>query len=881
MPFSAGEKLGPYEILAPIGAGGMGEVWRARDTRLDRLVAIKTSKTEFSERFEREARAVASLNHPNICHLYDVGPNYLVMELVEGPTLAERIQQGPFTLEEALGIAGQIAEALEAAHEKGITHRDLKPGNIKIKSDGIVKVLDFGLAKLNSKTSGGESATNAENSPTLTMGQTEAGMILGTAAYMSPEQAKGKLVDPRSDIYAFGLVLYEMVTGKRLHRGETTTEVLASVIKEEADWEQVPPQVRKLLRRCLEKDPHRRLKHIGDVMALVDEAPAIGATTSAAPPRSRISWGAWSAAALAILAAAAVSAIHFREKRPDAPEPVRFEIAQPANVQFTDNVIISPDGRKLALIASNSGSRQLWIRSLDAVEMRPLPGTENIAGYPFWSPDSRYLVFSAQGKLQKIDASGGPAQTLCSDPDNNALGGFWTSDDKIVYGGQRASGLSQVNAAGGAPSAVTSLGPGDVAHGFPSLLPDGRHFLYAIRTDAGGGIYLGSLDAKPNEQASRKLLPDPSVATYVPSSNPSGSASGYVLFIRGGTLMAQPFDDRRLELAGEAVPIAEHLTFFFSASAAGELAFRAAESSPSRQLTWFDRKGNSLGAVGDPLEFATRSSVELSPDGKRAAFARIDPHDGNSDIWLYEFGRSVNSRFTFDPGQDVNPVWSPDGKTIAFAGQRAGAWGIYQRASNLVGGEELLYKSPDVIPRPSSWSGDGALLFTAEFARASIWMLPNQARAPSGTLDAQPQALSPSGFDEQEARLSPDGRYFAYISNSSGKTEVYVRAFEGSPGAKPPGGTVMVSKNGGRAVRWRGDSKEIFYTGSGGDLMSVDVSTTPVFQAGMPKPMFKYPAPINWDVTADGQRFLFAVPVGQNSASPYTVVLNWQAALKR
>jgi Tol biopolymer transport system component/tRNA A-37 threonylcarbamoyl transferase component Bud32 len=885
MPLSAGTRLGPYEILARIGAGGMGEVYKATDTRLHRDVAIKVSAEHFSERFEREAKAIASLNHPNICTLYDVGPDYLVMELLDGPTLAERLKQAPIAMDEALEIAGQIAEALEAAHEKGITHRDLKPGNIKIKPDGTVKVLDFGLAKLVSKTPGGAPAMNAENSLTLTMGQTEAGMILGTAAYMSPEQAKGKPVDPRSDIYAFGLILYEMVTEKRLHSGETTTEVLASVIKEEPRWERVPPQVRKLLRRCLEKDPQKRLKHIGDVMALLDEAPAIGAAPFAAPPRSRISWGAWSAAGLAILAAAVVSAIHFREKPPAAPESVRFEIGQPANIQFTDVAVISPDGRKLAFVASSSGGlRQVWIRSLDAVEMHALPGTENVRGYPFWSPDSRYLVFSAQGKLQKILASGGPALTLCSDPDNNVLGGFWTRDNKIVYGGQIApNGLSQVDAAGGAPSAVTSLRPGDVAHGFPTLLPDGRHFLYGVRTDAGGGIYLGSLDAKPNEQASKKLLPEPSIVAYVPSSDPNASATGYVLFVREGTLMAQPFDDRRLDVAGAAVPIAEGVAFFFSALPTGALVFRAGAASPSAQLAWFDRKGNSLGVAGDPSEFAENSPVSLSPDGKRAAFARTDPRDGNTDIWLYEFARSVSSRFTFDPGEDVNPVWSPDGKTIVFAGHRGGAWGIYRRGSNLVGGEELLYKSPDVIPRPSSWSGDGrSLLFTAQFARSSIWMLAIQAQAHSGTLDAKPQALSPSEFSEEGARLSPDGRYFAYVSNSSGKAEVYVRPFEGSSsGAKPAGGTSMVSKNGGSAVRWQSDGKEIFYTRPGGDLLSVDVSTTPVFRAGVPNLMFKAPASSNWDVTADGQRFLFVVPAGQNSASPYTVVLNWQAVLKR
>jgi Tol biopolymer transport system component/predicted Ser/Thr protein kinase len=870
MPLSAGTKLGPYEILARIGVGGMGEVYKATDTRLHRDVAIKVSVERFSERFEREARAIASLNHPNICTLYDVGPNYLVMELVEGPTLAERIKQGPIALEEALNIAGQIAEALEAAHEKGITHRDLKPGNIKIKADETVKVLDFGLAKM-----GGTPAMHSENSPTLTLGQTEAGVILGTAAYMSPEQAKGKPVDSRSDIYSFGLVLYEMVTGKRLHHGETTTDVLASVIKEEPRWDRVPAQVRKLLRRCLEKDPQKRLKHIGDVMALVDDAPLNFASS-----RSWISWGAWAVAGLALLFATALAFVHFREKPPAVPELVRFEIAQPANGGVVPGLALSPDGRKLAFVVTGPASGQIWLRSLDAVEARPLAGTENPTGIPFWSPDSRYLVFSTQGKLQKIEASGGPAQTLCA-VNGVVLGGFWTRDNKIVFGS--TSGLVLVNAAGGASSPLTTMSSGDAAHGFPTLLPDGHHFLYTrLQSPTAGGTYLGSLDAKPADQASKKLLPDVD-GEYVPSTDPSANLSGNVLFVRGGTLMAQPFDNRRLEMTGEAVPIAERVSGFgvFSASSTGTLVFRAGAPSPGERLTWFDRKGNSLGAAGDPLVFAQNSPLALSPDGKRAAYASTDPQNGNTDIWLYEFAGGIARRFTLDPGEDVNPVWSPDGKTIAFAGQRGGAWGIYRKASNLLGGEELLYKASDPsIPRPSSWSQDARfLLFSG--GTVSVWMLPLE----KSSSKAQP--LVRSDHMERGARFSPDGRYFAYVSNSSGKDEIYVRPFDGSPSAALPAAEPqMVSRDGGSSVRWRRDGKEVFYRTSGGDLMSVEVSTAPQFEPGVSKRLFTLPSSspniLNWDVTADGQRFLVVAPVGQSStAAPYTVWLNWQSALKR
>ena len=875
MPIPAGTMLGPYEVLAPIGAGGMGEVYKATDTRLHREVAIKVSADRFSERFEREARAIAALNHPNICTLYDVGPNYLVMEFVDGDRL-----KGPLPLGEALEIAGQIADALQAAHERGITHRDLKPANILIKHDGTVKVLDFGLAKLAPEAA---ASPLREDSPTMSLENTKAGLILGTAAYMSPEQTRGKSVGPRTDIWAFGVVLYEMLTGRRPFRGEDLAELVAAILREQPDFSSVPHQFRRLLEACLQKDPRKRLQAIGDwKLALNDRKEP----TSKPRPTS---WGAWLLAGLATLAAATAGAMHFREKPPPIPASISFQIAQPSNIAFTDVAVVSPDGRKLAFIASTPGGvRQLWVRSLNAVEMHPLSETEDVRGFPFWSMDSRYLVFTAQGKLQKIEASGGPAMTLCTAPDNNLLGGFWTRDNKIIFGGQLApNGLQQVDAAGGAPSPLTTMRPGDIAHGFPVLLPDGRHFLFSVRTESGGGIYLGSLDAKPNAQLSKKLLPDMSPVAYVPASYPKASTRGYVLFVRGvgrdaragGTLMAQPFDEGRLDVGGDAVPIAERVRFYFSAPADGTLVFRAMAASPVAQLTWFDRKGGSAGPVGEPSAFEVNSPVALSPDGKRLAFARTDA--GNTDIWIHEFARNVASRLTVDRGEDVNPVWSPDGKAIAFAGQRGGAWGIYQRASNFMGGEELLYKSPDVVPRPSSWSGDRRfLLFTGEFAWWSIWVLPMD-RPLSGILEARPKTLPRSAFNEESARFSPDGRYFAYVSSSSGRNEVYVRPFDSSSaGIQSGGGASMISKNAARSVRWRGDGKEILYTTQGGDLVSVEVSTTPVFQAGAPKPLFRAPESSNWDVTADGQRFLFAVPVGENSASPYTVVTNWQEALK-
>jgi serine/threonine protein kinase len=528
MSLSPGEKLGPYEILAPIGKGGMGEVYRACDTRLNRDVAIKISAERFTERFEREARAIASLNHPNICHLYDVGPNYLVMELVEGPTLADRIKQGGIPLEEALNIACQIADALEAAHEKGITHRDLKPGNINIKPDGTVKVLDFGLAKM-----GGTPTVQSDHSPTITVNHTEAGVILGTAAYMSPEQAKGKPVDQRADIYAFGAVLYEMLTHTRLHHGETTTEVLASVIKEEPRWDKVPAQVRRLLRRCLEKDPQKRLRHIGDVMALLDDEVAAPSSVAAQPARkARRIWP--SIAALLFVVGTVFVFIHFHETPRTALEPVRFKIPLPEKTSLVPSgaFSVSPDGRKVVFAAGGSdGTRQLWVRTLDSLEAHPLPGVEiGNPPPPFWSPDSRFVAYNSGGKLNKVDVAGGPPQALCDLP-ANTLGGSWNRDGVIIFG--TTQGLMRVSAAGGATAAITALDASrkDFAHVYPTFLPDGKHFLYLRYSadPANSGVYVGSLDAKATEQSTKQLVATEYGPVYAPSMDGS---TGHLLFLR-------------------------------------------------------------------------------------------------------------------------------------------------------------------------------------------------------------------------------------------------------------------------------------------------------------------------------------------------------------
>jgi len=875
MPLPVGERLGPYEILAPIGAGGMGDVYSARDTRLHRDVAIKVSQERFTERFELEARAIAALNHPNVCHLYDVEANYLVMELVDGPTLAERLKQGAIPVDEALNIARQIADALEAAHEKGIVHRDLKPGNIKIRRDGTVKVLDFGLAKV-----GGTPAVQGEHSPTLTLGPTEAGMILGTAGYMSPEQARGKPVDQRADIYAFGVVLYEMLAGERLHHGETTTEILASVIREEPQWDKVPVRVRRLLRRCLEKDPNQRLRHIGDVMALVDDAPIEPATGN------RWLWP--TVAALAALVAAVFAFLYLRPKpAPVAAAVERFGLPEHLGSQHSV-VSVSPDGTRLVFSNLNAGNtNRLWVRRLDSVESQPLEGTEGAEGILFWSPDSRFIAFGSGGSLKKIEVAGGAAQILADA--TQVYGGFWTADGRIVFSARKVGAglhdLWEVPAAGGVATPLPNV-PHTVGESLfdPTLLPDGRHFIYLRETPkrgplSTGGIYLGSLDAKPAESA-KKLLSDDSHAVYAQSRDPN---LGYLFFVRSGStgkfvgpLMAQPFDVRKLESVGTPLPIVDRVSTSgseFSVSQTGLLAYRAVAGAGS-QLTWFDRQGKALGTAGEAVDVPT---IAISPDGMRVVVNRDSQAD--SDLWMLDLARGVSTRFTFAGGW--YPVWSPDGSRIVFESSRAGESTLYERLSNGGGDDEALFKSDDT-KFPLGWSPDGRFLMFSTTGNQS-WVL---------RLDSQGHSVGkPYLFLNRglAGKFSNDMRWIAYISDESGRFEVYVRPFDpnSANGSPPGGGKWQVSTAGGRSPRWNPNGKELFYSALDGALMAVDVTPNPVFQPGTAKRLFKpdglasAAAGSSWDVSPDGKKFLLPIPVAANSAAPVTVVLNWTSLLKK
>ena len=855
MPISKGDKLGPYEILEPIGKGGMGEVYRARDTRLNRDVAVKVSVERFSERFEREARAIAALNHPNICHLYDVGPDYLVMELVEGPTLAERIKEGAIPLEEALAIAGQIADALEAAHEKAVVHRDLKPGNVKVKPDGTVKVLDFGLAKM-----GGTPTAHGDHSPTLTIGQTEAGMILGTASYMSPEQAKGKPVDQRADIYAFGVVLYEMLTGTRLHHGETTTEVLASVIKEEPQWNRVPAQVQRLLRRCLEKDPQKRLRHIGDVMALVDEAPAAQPLVAPRTPTNlKRRWVLVSTLACILVAIFAALAVWFLKPAP--PKPVtRFAMSLPPGQRLytgRPEIAISPDGTRLVYSAGQTvTSTQLYLRAMDGLEAQPIAGAEGAYG-PFFSPDGQWIGFSASAKLKKVSLSGGPSVSLADvGPNGGAFGASWGSRGTIAFG-PRGSPVQQVSDAGGNVQPLTRLEKGELANAFPELLPDGTALLFTIPSGAAASrIAVQSL--KTGER--RDLFPSGNLPRYAPS--------GHIVYSQGANLMAAPFDPRRLAITGPAVPVVEGvLPYQYSFSSTGTLVYIPGSSqTPQLRLVWVDRKGTEQPIPAPPHNYGL---PRISPDGRRVA-AGLEEAD--SQVWLYDLTRDTLTRLTFAAGDNIDPVWTSDGKRIVFKGN--GNRLFWQPSDGSGAAEALTDSNLSSNDIPSSVSPDGqALAFTQDTAPRSIWILPLQ--------DRKPHLFDRGQSNENSPRFSPDGHWIAYDSAESGRAEIYVRPYPG------PGGKWQISTDGGTEPVWNPKGRELFYR-AGNKMIAVEVTTQPAFSAGKPTVLFEgayAPTPRsfpNYDVSPDGQRFLMLKASEQAQApTQINVVLNWFEELKR
>jgi serine/threonine protein kinase len=898
MAILPGRRLGPYEILSAIGAGGMGEVYKARDTRLDRIVAIKVlpthlaDRSELRERFEREARTIASLNHPHICTLHDIGQqdctDYLVMEYLEGETLAQRLLKGSLPMEQVLQYAIEIADALDKAHRKGVTHRDLKPGNIMLTKTG-TKLLDFGLAKLKQ----GVAPANVQLSelPTAKDPLTAEGAIVGTLQYMAPEQLEGKEVDARTDIFAFGAVVYEMATRKRAFEGKSQASVISAIMSSEPApmttlQPMTPPALDRVTKKCLRKDPDERWQSARDVtdeLKWIAEGgsqasvPAPGATSHTG--RLRIVHLVWSVAATLLLVALGLGAWAYSRRAPDDIRPVRFFVSPPENWSFAElgsssstslspaSLEVSPDGHRITFVAVGADRRSLlWVRSLDTLAAQPLAGTEGVAR-AFWSPDSRFLGFFSDGKLKKIDATGGPPITLC---DSGAgVGGTWSRDGVIVFAPKTNSGFQKVSASGGVPTAATALAEGEVGHRRPFFLPDGRHFLYYAAGSAttGGPVYVSSLDS-----AERKFLINSDSVNVVYS-------QGHLLFVRETTLMAQPFDARRLTVTGEAFPIAEQIQTtntnpsygVFSASENGVLAYQTGPGEAGSQLTWFDRTGRQIGVLGDSRAYA---DLELSPDQKRASVSTLSR--AGADIWLYDLARGIPTRFTFGQGLAFISIWSPDSSRIVFNSIRKGHLDLYQKASRGAGTEELLVED-NLVKYPLSWSPDGRfILYSSSGSQTGLDLLVLPLAG-----DRKPFPFLQTQFNEGQGQFSPDGRSVAYASDESGKFEIYVAPFPG------PGGKWQISTAGGSFPRWRRDGTEIFYLAPGNTLIAAGVNGKgSSFQVGAVKPLFqtRLGGPrYEYGVSADGHKFLINTAPQQNGATtaPITVVLNWTAGLKK
>ena len=893
MSLAVGQHLGVYVIVAPLGAGGMGEVWRARDTRLGREVALKVLPSAFAldpermNRFEREAKLLASLSHPNVATLYGLedldGQRVLAMELAEGEDLSKRIQRGPVPSDEALLIARQIADALEQAHEKGIVHRDLKPANVKLGSDGQVKVLDFGLAKAWAGEAGSDSAADFSRSPTLAHTGTLAGLILGTAAYMAPEQAAGRPVDRRADVWAFGVVLFEMLSGRPLFSGETVSEVLASVIKEEPDWSQlpagVPPGVVRLLRRCLKKKPRERMHDIGDVRLELEELIA-GAGTAApaeAAPAARQPFRAWLVGA--VVAAALLGAVggYLARRSPPESRVLAFDVQPPPGTSFHLDTerpsvpVLSPDGRMLAFTAADGGRFSLHVRALDATTPRPVPGTEG-AQYPFWSPDSTQIGFFAEGRLKRVQVVGnaGPPVALCSAMEMK--GASWGAEGVIVFAPEAGTGLLRVSEGGGEPEPVTKLDPArkENSHRHPRFLPDGRHFLFLARIDGATehAVMVASLDGAPP----RELLRSPAAAEY---------ASGQLLFLRERTLMARPFDTGRLEPSGEVYPVAEDVRLVgagptgtslavFSASAAGVLAYQQEAVADARRLVWRDREGKEVGAVGDRAEYA---APRISPRGDLAA-VQVAGEDGGQDIWLVDLARNVRSRFTSGAGDEIAPLWWPDGRSVVMGCELKGTVDICRK--DLTSSEpQLLYESK-TDKYPGSLSPDGRLLLYGQQGAKTdfdIWLLPLE-----GGRAQEPRPWLQTHFIEVLPRISPDGRLVAYMSNESGRMEIYVTPFPG------PGRRWQITGGGETHPEWEAGGRRLFYRGSEG-VGTVSIALRgDQLEVGPPRLLFPAVLETRSPLLApapDSQRILSVEAGETKKTDTLTVVVNWAARRSR
>jgi eukaryotic-like serine/threonine-protein kinase len=882
MALITGTKLGPYEIQSALGAGGMGEVYRARDTRLDRSVAIKilhahlSQDAEAKERFDREARAISSLSHPNICHLYDVGDqdgtSYLVMEYLEGETLADRLRRGPLPLEQVLKVGAEICEGLEKAHRSGVVHRDLKPSNIMLTKSG-TKLMDFGLAKAPVAAVG--AGSSSDSLATLSRPLTAEGTIVGTFQYMSPEQVEGKEADSRSDVFSLGAVLYEMVTGRRAFEGKTTASTIAAVLAAEPKpistiQPMSPPALEHITRACLAKDPDERLQTAHDVklelhwIAQTDSQPGMPAH----PLPGQANWTrvAWLLVALLLLVVTGGGVTWWAGTR--RPQHAMYFNS---SVPFAANdVALSPDGRVLALVAySDQGNRYvIWTHEMGSRGQTVLQGTEG-ASHPFWSPDGRFIAFFANGKLKKEDVSGRSVQVLCDAP--HGRGGTWNRDGVILFAPDTLLGLYRVSPGGGTPLEVTKLDASrsESSHRWPVFLPDGRHFLYLAANFAGqfqkNTIFLGSLDSGEK----RPIVNASSNAAYA---NP-----GYLLYLRDNALVAQPLDSRSYVLSGEPRTVSDEVQYFpqtdhalFDVAGNGTLVVQTGKGADKSQLMWFDRSGRPGGAVGPPAVFANPA---LAPDGRRVAVDEQDPDGRHQNIWIRELASDAAARFTFGPWLDQRPIWSPDGKRIVFNSNRTLHLSLYQKNADGTGSDQQIADLGTAQQGFWDWSRDSKDLLVE--ANTELWYLPLS--------DRQAKPFLQSKWIVRNAQFSPDGRWVAYSTNETGDWEVYASPF---PSATSKW---QVSKAGGEEPRWRRDGKELFYLSGEGKLMAAAVKTGSNFEAGPPVPLFQthIRQPISsqdvfsYDVTSDGQRFLINTRVDERNAAPLSIILNWASEMER